>query len=83
MQQWLIAKDGDSEKVLAQYGWVRERRAAMFFRTEFEAQSYITSRRLDAHTTLAAVEDTASAPGTPNAAQTEYDPHGLIGRRHA
>lgn len=83
MQQWLIAKDGDSEKVLAQHGWTSDRRAALFFRTEFDAQAYITSRRIDAHTTLATAEDTASAPGTPSAAQSEYDPYGLLGRRHA
>ena len=78
--RWLIAKDGEPNKVLAQYGWTTERRSALFFMSEFEALGYIEGRHINGHTARATADDNAAAPGMPNAAETEYDPYGLRAR---
>lgn len=81
--KWLIAKDGETTKVLAQHGWTIDRRSAMFFGSEFEAQTYVDGRRINGHTARATAEDQGGYPGTPGAVQTEYDPYGLLGRKHS
>lgn len=75
--QWLIASNRDSSKVLAQHGWTATRRNGMFFASEADAQQHIDNLRIPGHTTRAAEDDMAAPAGTPGAALSEYDPYGM------
>lgn len=80
--QWLIASNRDSSKVLAQHGWTANRRNGMFFTSEQDAQQHIDNLRIPGHTVRASEEDRAAPAGTPGAAISEYDPYGLSRWRH-
>ena len=79
-EQWLVAHNTDQAKVLAQHGWTSERRQAMFFSSEFEAQTYIDGRHIGGNPARATAADTGGYPGMPGAVATEYDPYGLKAR---
>lgn len=74
MAVWLIAQDEDPGRVLAQHGWTKARHLAMEFRTEFEAQSHISSRRVAGHTVQ--LTDKERESWTKGAYQTDYNPFG-------
>lgn len=75
--KWLIANNDDATKALAMHGWTRDRRQALIFASEFEAQAWIDSRRAAGHTARATEADLGAYPGTPGAMTSEYEPYGF------
>jgi hypothetical protein len=78
--KWLVAKDGESDLVLAQHGWTKNRKQGLFFLSEWEAQTHIDGRHINGHPARATAEDEGPVQGMPGAALPDYDPYGLQSR---
>ena len=71
---WLIAKNEEPDKVLAQHGWTGHRPNGMEFMSQTEAQAHIDHRRIPGHPVQLLATEKAS--WEPSAARTDYDPFG-------